>query len=255
MRRERSPNYPRMNLEQAVLRAKHFYEQNKRYPVGRTPDHPDAFKSLGFSGMNGASLAVLATLIGFGLLEKAKGNTDADVRVSDLGFKIAALPSDSPEWIEAVREAARRPKVYQELWSQFPEGLPAHDSPIQTFLINRGFSPSVCKSLIEDFRATIAFAKLDEVEDQSDSQGEAPEAPGVEERAHIPTGAKPTAESSERKHPLGYRTLVIPVISGGEFSLSFPNTASSQDMELLLQMLKLLQRSLPSMGTEDEVMS
>src|ERR1700712_5719142 len=82
MGRSRSPSYPQIGLREAVQRVKSVYDRDYRNVLTREV----AAERLGYSGLNGKSLAVLAALGRFGLVE---GRGD-EVRVTDLAARILA---------------------------------------------------------------------------------------------------------------------------------------------------------------------
>jgi hypothetical protein len=246
----RSPAYPGMTLEQAIQKTHKFYAKNKRYPVDRTKERPDAFTSIDYTGANGASKRALAALLAFGLLERIGGGDESKVRVSDLGYKIVALPEDDPERADLIREASTKPKIYADLLDEFSDGLPASDTPIQSFLIKRGFNPEPLPGLIADLRATLAFAKaagggtLPEKDKGQGDQGDKGSGSKV--------GATGTPESKQSSLPPDrtMRSLAIPLGPNTEITLTYPVDLSATDFEFFKEILDKFKTRIVVTGQE-----
>ena len=145
MPRSRSPNYPQISLKEAVMRVSNVYKHDYQAPITREL----AAERLGYSGLNGKSLAVLAALFKFGLME---GRGDA-VRVSDLGLRVIAHPHGSAERREALLEAANRPELFQDLDQRFAGGR-ASDAAVRAFLLTQGFIPPAAETALRAWRDT-----------------------------------------------------------------------------------------------------
>lgn len=145
MSRSRSPNYPQIGLKEAVQRVKNVYESDYRSSLTRAL----TAERLGYSGVNGKSLAVIAALGKFGLLE-GKGE---DLRVSELAVRIIAHPPGSPERMQALAEAVARPELFQAIAQRFP-GKGASDGTIRAFLMTEGFIPPAADSALRAWRET-----------------------------------------------------------------------------------------------------
>ena len=145
MSRSRSPNYPQIGLKEAVQRVSGVYKRD--YQASLTRDL--AAERLGYSGLNGKSLAVLAALGKFGLLE-GRGE---ETRVSDLAVRILAFSPGSAERRAALADAANRPELFVELDQRFARGQ-ASDGAIRAWLITRGFIPPAAEAAVRAYRET-----------------------------------------------------------------------------------------------------
>jgi hypothetical protein len=148
MSRSRSPNYPQIGLKEAVQRVSGVYKRDYQSTLTRDL----AAERLGYSGLNGKSLAVLAALGKFGLLE-GRGE---ETRVSDLAVRILAFPPGAPERRAAVRDAACRPELFGELDQRFAGGQ-ATDGSIRAWLATRGFIPPAAEAAVRAYRETKLF--------------------------------------------------------------------------------------------------
>ncbi len=145
MSRSRSPNYPQIGLKEAIHRVANVYRSDYQAPLTRDL----AAERMGYSGLNGKSLAVLAALGRFGLLEGRGERT----RVTDLAVRILAFPPGSAERRAALLEAANRPELFVELDERFPRGQ-ASDAAIRAWLITRGFIPPAAEATVRAYRET-----------------------------------------------------------------------------------------------------
>ena len=128
-----------------MQRVKSVYESDYRSSLTRAL----TAERLGYSGVNGKSLAVIAALGKVGLLE-GKGD---DLRVSELAVRIIAHPPGSPERMQALAEAASRPELFQAIAQRFP-GKGSSDGTIRAFLMTEGFIPPAAETALRAWRET-----------------------------------------------------------------------------------------------------
>ncbi|MEL7225863.1 MAG: hypothetical protein AAGL17_13670 [Cyanobacteria bacterium J06576_12] len=148
IKKKRSPNYPAMSLPAAIELVKKIYDQSTRHPANN-----EAFAAiLGYKGLSGRALRVIATLSAFGLLE---GRGD-DLRVSEHGETICIDPEDSGAYVEAVKACANTPPIYQEVFSRFDDKLPG-DQILKAFLLRKEFAPDAANRLSDDLKETYQF--------------------------------------------------------------------------------------------------
>ncbi|MCF8033808.1 MAG: hypothetical protein K9K66_18555 [Desulfarculaceae bacterium] len=154
MAKTRSPNYPRVGLKEAVSRVKMLYDQEGRNP---TPREAMAV-AIGYSGISGASDAVLAAMNKFGLIEKQ----GEDYIVSDLAMVIM-YPQDEAEKREAIKEAALSPVLFRELYDHFGGRVPGNKN-LEIYLLRNGFSKSAVGLTISAFGETMEYMASEEEE-------------------------------------------------------------------------------------------
>lgn len=168
MPKARSPGYPAIGLKEAIEKVRLVY--NKDYQ-NRVPKKVVA-EHMGYKSLSGASLPILAALGKFGLLE---GRGD-ETRVSDLALAIIAHEPGTPERIEAIKEAAAGPALFEELDEKFQRGK-ASDVAIRSYLLTQKYLPEAADTAIRAYRETKQL-----VEDES--RGYSPAMP--QDRAHEP---------------------------------------------------------------------
>jgi hypothetical protein len=152
-RKERSPNYPGLSLEVAVQAIRKVYEVERR---GTAPTLSVA-KALGHENLSGPALTKIAALRQYGLLEDV---SSGKVKVSDLAMAITLRHPNDLEYLQSLRDAALRPPLFADLYRDNAE---ASEQTLRYHLIQeRHFSEEGAIRVIKTFRATLAFAKLDE---------------------------------------------------------------------------------------------
>jgi hypothetical protein len=143
-----------MDLESALERAQAIYRAEGR----NTAPNDAILAHMGYSSKSGPGFGTLATLKRFGLLtNEGPGKS----RLSDLALRIILDErEDSTEREQAIKEAALRPSIHQEIWGKYPNGLPS-DATLRHFLrLDKGFTDAAADDLIRQFRQTVAFANL-----------------------------------------------------------------------------------------------
>jgi hypothetical protein len=164
MSRNRSPNYPQLSLKDAVTRVTSVYKHDYQTEIPRAV----MAERLGYSGLNGKSLAVLGALAKYGLLD---GRGDA-LRVSDLALRIIAHPPGSAARRAALAEAAGRPLLFQDLDQRFPGGR-ASDAAIRAFLLTQGFIPPAAETALRAWRDTQHMLEAETMAGSGDAEDEA----------------------------------------------------------------------------------
>lgn len=154
MERQRSPSYPSLSLEQAIDMVAKLHKANRTNVVGRET----AAKDLGYTGLTGRSLTVLAALAQYGLVERAgKG----DIKVTRRAVEILH-PVEDAHRVEAIKDAAAAPSLFRDLEERFPDGMPSNNA-LRSYLVQRDFNDVAIGQAIGAFLDTITFvAKTEE---------------------------------------------------------------------------------------------
>jgi hypothetical protein len=225
--KSRSPNFPGINLQEAIGRARALYEKE-----GLTPTPQEVlFKHWDYAPKSSSALITLAALRAFGLVENEGGR----IKLSELARDILQDErSESPDRVRAIHRAALTPKIHAELWKSFDEKLPSDENLRHELVRKRGFTPSGAEDFITQFRSTLAFARLpnddklgDEPEDgKGGSCGEVP--PGV-------TLLTPKAETP------GMNQDVF-TLESGKVVLQYPAQLSRADFDDLKTWLGLMEK-------------
>lgn len=162
MSRMRSPNYPSLSLKQSLDMVAKIHRANRTNVITRE----DAAQAMGYTGLTGRSMTVLAALIHFGLLAKAgKG----DVRVTQTAVD-ALHGIDDAERNAALLKAAFTPQLFRDIHERFPDGIPS-EGAIRSFLIKQEFSDAAVGPAISAFMET--YREVENIR-ESKSYGNAP---------------------------------------------------------------------------------
>lgn len=157
--RMRSPNFPIIDLEKAVERTGAVHEKFKTFST------PIAEVQKLWKYKPGSSIAdqTVAALRSYGLVEVSGSGDKRQIKVSDRGRRIVLNASDRAE---LLKECAKSPSINQELLQMATaEGLPPNETIRHYLTFDRPeakFNEDAVDGVIERFRATIQFAKLDQ---------------------------------------------------------------------------------------------
>jgi hypothetical protein len=136
----RSPSYPSIGLEEALKRARRFYDRERRNPapVDTVLDH------WGYKPGSGAGVLTIAALRKFGLIEYIGAGAQRKARLTNLAFRIILDEREpSPERDEALRQAALTPTIHSEIRRKFPNPPLPSDSTLRHYLVfDRQFNES-----------------------------------------------------------------------------------------------------------------
>lgn len=231
--RERSPNYPGIDLGEAIGRAEALRKKEGGrhfFPVKA------AFEHWRYRPMSGGGMMRLAALKHFGLLIEQGTGEQRQVRLSDLALRILLDDiADSPDRLKALQEAALKPTVHAELWEEFGDSLPSDATLRVKLRSERHFTDRAVDQFIQQFRKTIEFAKL----------AETATIPGHEEE-------KPPLERAEKVTSMpGTRAIEIPLPGPIWATLHAPFPLSETTLQTIIEMLTAMKGILfrPGDGT------
>ena len=155
-KRVRSPNFPAIDLQEALKRAKEFHNHEDRHPANIEV----ASRHWGYKNYNSGGSVVIAALISFGLMESEGVGSSRRIKLSPLGLRIVLDPRPiSEERTQGLQKAALTPKIHQELWELWGKSLPSQEN-MQYHLLTRGFNRGTVDKFIEEYKNTLAFAGL-----------------------------------------------------------------------------------------------
>lgn len=149
--KKRSPNYPGIDLEEAVQVTATLYQGVSRGEFTPT----DATKAWGYNSASGPVKIRLAALRQYGLIEGKKGENP---RLSKRALTLVLRNQSSREYQQALREAALEPGLFAELYESMPDAAP--DAMRQHLIVERTFTDEGANRVSEVFRATIALANF-----------------------------------------------------------------------------------------------
>jgi hypothetical protein len=149
-KRDRSPNYPGLGLEQALERARRLHGAQGRHAAPADV----AIRNMGLSPKSGSGLTALAALKKFGIVEDRGQGSNRMVGLSELGMRLV-LPGNPTQEAD-MRTTAFNPPIYKELWDELGPDLP-DDMTLGWRLRQRGFSESGIAEFIPRFRETVSL--------------------------------------------------------------------------------------------------
>lgn len=224
-KQDRSPNCPKISLEEAVKLTKQLYEKVGKSKVKRAA----AAGALGYSGLTGSSLTMLGALNQYGLIDLDRETSG--VSVSPLAIKILH-PVSAEDAKLSLMTSALNPKVFNVLYT---EGFHHCDeSVLANNLIQNGFTPENAKKVAAVYLSNIHFTNLDSesIRGASDAKKDEIKAK-MEAGTHqphpvsreiieneIPEQAKPTGKKvlAQYSIPLGSNEATL-VFNGEKLSL------------------------------------
>lgn len=146
MEKKRSPNYPSLNLREALERGRRIYLNEHRHAAPK-----DAMlKDLGFTGPNGASLTVFGALRAYGIVEPS-GN---DYRISEAAMTAFESPEREPARVSALDSMAFAPRVFSDLRGEFGVKPPGEHT-LRIFLMKREFTSKAADEVIRVYRENL----------------------------------------------------------------------------------------------------
>ena len=248
-KRKRSPGYPALGLETAILRARELYQKEGTHFVAQST----VFEDWGYGPTSSSGGRVLAALLHFGLAETQGSQREREVRLSDLGQVLTHANSPEDQKSTAVTAAALNPSIYQKLWEEWgTEGrLPSKGKMTWDLESTWEFNPKAIDSFISDFVSTLEFADLvrggilvggeasGEGGNLSDEAEDTPEKPDRHEAVTSPS--QPLAEGSVQEHTAGARVeqYRIPLPRGGTAVLNLPVPMSRAAFDMISAWLTL----------------
>lgn len=237
-KRERSPEYPAFDLEEAVNKARLLYQAERRNaaPMNAILKHWD------YSPKSGAGIRAVSTLEKFGLAVSEGSGDNRKVRLSENAFNI--LVDERPDSLDRLRllqEAALKPTAHAELREKYPKDLPSEDT-LRFELRKRGFSEGASKDLIEEYRDTLAFAKLEQGAILTGGEGDKPLPPND---VPPPGDGRRRIDRSSRQEEPGMTVLSLQ-ISDRLIELAVPGGPLTKgELEILRKYLEIQEQIAP----------
>jgi hypothetical protein len=254
--RMRSPSYPCIGLPEAVSLTRRIYEKTQMHPSVQD----DLSILLGYEGGSGWLAQRMSALSKFGLLEiiPASPTRGKACVLTALGEVLALWQTTSDEYKTALRQAALRPPIYDDLWNRFGPDLPPNSEMAAYLVDERKFNRNAVSSLLADFRATMDLADLKAITKpkptfapQTFSTLSGKSVKGVRHFRTVPDTVTPgiyygrTASDLRRSWdnmttaPRDDRTTAVPLADGETATITMPKKMSPQSWQMLLDTLEL----------------
>lgn len=197
MAKGRSPNYPQLTINEALDRIKKIYAKEHTHVAPKDV----VVQHLGYSGLNGASLTMLATLRRYGLLEpQGEG-----LRVSGDAVTLLELPFSDPQYKVALNRVLFAPALFAELRSTHGSAMPS-DANLRHALILKGYSSKAADEIIRVYRENILLADFSSLEYSdaisNDAHKESDVSQVTEDRQHRPDHQSQSSGRIVKTYPM-----------------------------------------------------
>ena len=239
----RSPSFPFIDLEAAIERAQQFYEAEHR----NAAPSDVAVSHWGYTPKSSGGKQTLGALRAYGLLTGT-----GRVSLTSRALKIVVL--GAPDRDKAIQEAALAPEEFNKLWTKHGQELPSDQSLRHELLINRGFNDNAVDRFINNYKTTVAFARLGDSDTMSlaDEDTEQTNAPlrGSSMQAQVvsPKPASAAAPAFATEVP----PVTFPLPRGNVVEIRLKSRVTPAEFEQLTQLWKLLGPSLIEQRKEGE---
>jgi hypothetical protein len=178
-REGRSPGYPYIPLKQALARAKAL-----RKAITKNDARIATAGNVWKLGVKSSGLRqTVAALKQFGLIEYIGSAEDRKVKLTASANRIILDERpDSPERDALIQKVALLPKVHAELWEKWGKDLPPDIEIVTELTLERGFSQSGANEFVTEYKETLAFANLVDVDKMPDMQSDISDRSGSPEQ-------------------------------------------------------------------------
>lgn len=150
MKKGRSPNYPSITFEDALLRVRKVYQENHNYSSSKEV----VAQSLGYTSINGGSLTMIGALKAYALLE----SVDDGLKVTENAISIILLPDDDPSRLQCINESIFHPDIFNEIKEKYSDNTLPSDTHLKHFLItSKGYLVKAADGVIRVYRANLEF--------------------------------------------------------------------------------------------------
>ena len=150
--RHRSPNYPAIDLGEAVELLRKLYPSVQRGEFTAA----DTVTPWGYSSVSGSVRSRIGALRQYGFLEQKKGG---NARLSARALTLILRQPASNEHRSALRDAALEPPLFREMYDS-GKHLAADDALRQHLVVERNFADSGAERFAEVLRTAMTLAGL-----------------------------------------------------------------------------------------------
>jgi len=242
MSKNRSPNFPSVDLGEAVDLARKIWDHAQRHPV---PVQTVFQKLWGYSAASSGAKQRLAAVRAFGLVEVSGTTEKKQVRVVNAAGKVFA---GHPEGPVILRDCALMPRVHQTVWNHFgDEGLPP-DETIKHYLMfdfDPSFTDDAARRFITEFKRTVEYAGLSTLEN---GESETSWVGKTEEEKASEDGSSEVSRSdkTEKRKSIvdSNRRQDVFSVDEGEIVIEWPIMLSAESIEDVEGWLDIIKRKM-----------
>jgi hypothetical protein len=160
----RGPSYPYVGLEESIALAKKMYDYTKRSAADVNAVVSDAWK---YSPSSSSGQKIVAALKSFGLIEEGASASGKAIKLTQRAIRILLDDETSEERWQEIRAAALSPNWYSRCWKTWGREMPA--SMRSTLLIKEGFVDTTVDGFLKDYKRSLAFAGILDVENEENT--------------------------------------------------------------------------------------
>jgi hypothetical protein len=241
-----SPDYPLLNVEQALVRIGRIYNAEGSHPVPALA----VVRALGYTSLHGSGKRLLATLKQYKLLATCSEGCYVVTAATRIILRQDEREPD-PRRQAALRRVALSPPVFTALFQEFGEQSVAETTQ-RAFLIKHGFQPEAARHVLGVYHQTLDYLHAETT--RSDA---------LVSDAVVPQGARTASSPSDpsARHPEPVyttpvpppeRTYWLPLGPMDDFRLSVRGRATKETFITLQRCLSLIQSMFPEEGEEPE---
>ena len=232
-------HYPAISLAEAVKKLELIY--GREGPSSMSSEV--AVQHMGYSGLNGASLTVLAGLKKYSLLEGRAEN----LKVSQNGIIIISDEhvDDQTERVAALQAALVADSLFKELYDRF--GDKTTDININSYLKKKGFKPAAARTAAKSYIESTAFVKQETGSYNHEEEIDQQEV----ETMSAPIGAI-TMKPSALVQPTDYQEAHIVISGVSQWPIiRLPKQFSSKNWDDMVNTLDVMKAGFISKDTDD----
>ena len=159
-RKQRSPSYPAIDLEDAVNKARQIHKACRESAV----DRDSLATIIGLSPRSGGAMRAIASLVSYGLLQS--GAKKGEVGLAPLAMEFM-FGETNVERGEAARQAALNPSIFKTLAEKFTADTP--QGTVEAYLCRNLFTADAAKRAAATYARTMKFAGLVYASNRSDT--------------------------------------------------------------------------------------
>ncbi len=195
--KDRSPNYPLIDLETALQRVAVIHRDLRTREAPITLVH----QRWEVKPLSGAGNQLVAALKAYGLMNVTGQGDDRKVSISAEGDRILR---NAPDRGELLKAAALRPAIHRELWDRYSGegGIPGDDVLMHYLVWERPeprFNDKTVERFIARFRSTLRLAGLEQGDImEADEDGDTCPSEGYEVEKDMPPAAPTFRSELER---------------------------------------------------------
>jgi hypothetical protein len=245
-KRERSPSFPFIPLQQAIKRLQEFEGTFGRHPA--PAKHTGT--AWGMKGWSSQAQQTLAALKAYGLVDYSGSAADLSASISDAGRTYLRAQQESVK-AEVLKQISLKPKAIAKYFSEWGTDRPPDAVCLDRLVLKDGFTDGAAKLFLNVYDQTIAYAGLadsDKDTHEVEVESAADEVDGDLADHDTPPPPPPDLKRDVRP-PVKHRSIAMSEIErelttgllskGASFRLIVSGRIGEKEIERLIKKLEL----------------